>query len=118
MKAKSKCRKYKMKSTTTVILIFVCVVRFTESNAKLIDVLADSIDEKSNINTLNADKSTFVTDNCHEACLQKVCTPLKKYIKKTVFYRVIFIILFFDYVFPFFHIVLHRLHGYFFSPFN
>lgn len=65
---------FKMETTITVILSFVCIVHVAEISAKT-NTAGTDVDSSllnSDFNELSANELSNEIDNCHEACLQKV----------------------------------------------
>lgn len=61
-----------MEYTIAVILIVVCMACYSEANAKT-NTAGNRLN--GDFNELSSNELSTEIDNCHEACLQKVCFP-------------------------------------------
>lgn len=68
----------KMESTVAVMLLFLCVTCLAEisANTNTADNTDSTIHLNSDFNELTSNELSAEIDNCHEACLQKVCIPI------------------------------------------
>lgn len=68
-----------MESRKIVMLLFVCIACFAEISAKPNTAGTDEINNSGNhlnseFNELSSNELSTEINNCHDACLQKVCT--------------------------------------------
>lgn len=68
-----------MESTIAVIVLFLCISSY-EIGAKTTNTDDHTSSNRldGEISELTANELSIQINNCHEACLQKVCTPIPK----------------------------------------
>lgn len=75
-----------MESTIAVIVLFLCI-SFYEIGAKTTNTAGQTSSNRldGEISELTANELSIQIDNCHEACLQKVCTITHPFKRKFAF---------------------------------